>query len=487
MANELRFDDVKLGDVIASRYALESVVNPDNGEAAVFMCNYDGWICCAKIYYDDKLPDKEVLDKQRSVSSSHIIKKMDQTMYKTHLCQIMPSFNSGIMSKPVNDKIILEILIPGVVDALKAIHENGIIHGHVKPTNIFYNPMGDDVLLGDFGVELDHIGDCGKEIAMNYLPPEAQSGVYDGAADYYSLGISLVQLITGKNPFDGMNKRNAIKLASTMEIELPARVSPIIKKIVKGLTVKDHDTRWGSEEIEKTLAGEDVEVVDNFVYAPPTNEFYFKDEKYEDLKSLIGAFTTNWYEALEAVKEDGFIEFAEGFGDEIGAAVKEALDDEDESRALFKLLYAVNPELPMCWKGLIFDSLEAFADSMKRAEDKEPYRSALADGALLAFEQFRGAGDDTISNVSYISDDAQNGKDVTMIAFKLDYLLSGQYVYMMDGIPFADISTFTSYLQMNVGELNDICHEFINDARFFAWLDVLGYGPQVDEWRAEIA
>jgi hypothetical protein len=487
MANELKFEDVKLGDIIANRYALESVVNPDNGEAAVFTCNYDGWICCAKIYYDDRLPNKEVLDKQRKIASSHIIKKMDQTMYKTHLCQIMPSFNSGIMSKPVNDKIMLETIIPAVVDALKTIHEEGIIHGHVRPNNIYYNPMGDDVMLGDFGVELDHVGDCGKEIAMNYLPPEVQNGVYDAASDYYSLGISLVQLITGKNPFEGMNKRNAVKTAATMEIELPERVSPVLQSIIRGLTVKDHDTRWGSEEIEKALAGEEVEIVDNFVYTPPSNEFYFLEEKYEDLKTLIDAFTKNWSEALEAVKDESFNDFVEGQGESVATDVKEALDDEDENRALFKLLYTVNPELPMCWRGLICEDLTGFADAMKRADDKELYRSALADGALLAFEQFKGADDDTISNISYLTDDAQNGKDAAILAFKLDYYMSGQYVYMMDGIPFADVNTFTSYIQMNVGELNEICRDFINDARFFAWLEVLGYGSQVDEWRAETA
>jgi hypothetical protein len=152
---------------------------------------------------------------------------------------------------------------------------------------------------------------------------------------------------------------------------------------------------------------------------------------------------------------------------------------------LFKLLYVSNPELPFCWKGLKADDLAAFADAMKRADDKEPYRVALADGALLAYEQFKGADDDTVSNIARLSDDANSGVDAAIIAFKLDYMLSGQFVYNMDGIPFSDVSTFTSYIQMNVSELNELCHEFINDARFFAWLDVLGYADQVAEWRAE--
>lgn len=487
MADKLRFSDVKIGDKIANRYVLESVVNPDNGEAATFMCNYDGLICCAKIYYDDCLPDREVLDKQRKVSSSHIIRKMDQNVYNKHIYQIMPNFNGNIMSKPVNDKKILEIIIPGVLDALKSIHDEGIMHGCIKPTNIFYNPFGDDILLGDFGVDISHFGDCDKNISMNYLPPEMQNGVYDAKADYYSLGITLVQLITGKNPFENMNKRNMIKTASTLEINLPPKVSPLLQNIIRGLTVKDHDTRWGSEEIEKALSGETVEVVDNFVYTPPENEFYFNDTKYTDIINLVGAFAADWTAAVTAVKEQAFDEFIDGLDADVCKVIKETLEDEDENRALFKLLYAINPELPFCWKGMTFADLNTFADEMKRADNKEPYREVLADGALLAYEQFKGADDDTISTVSRLTEEAKNGEEAAVLAFKLDYLISGQLTYLMDGIPFSDVNTLTSYIQMNVSELKELCHDFISDPRFFAWLEVLGYHDQIVEWRKEVS
>ena len=484
MSAELRFNDVKLGDKIGSRYVLKSVTNPDNGEAAIFMCDYDGWICTAKIYYDDKMPEKESLDKQRKISSSHIIKKMDQTIYNNHLCQIMPNFDQNIMSKPVNDKMILEMILPGVLDALKAIHNVGIIHGNIKPTNIFYNPMGDDVLLGDFGVKFSNIGDCGKEIAMNYLPPEAANGIYDSKADYYSLGVSLVQLITGKNPFEGMNKRNMIKTASTIEFSLPAKASPLLKTIIKGLTVKDYETRWGADELERALAGEEVEVVDNFVYVPPENAFIFKDEKYKDIKALANAFADNWKEAVEAINTPAFLEYIEINDENMLDPVKEILTEEPDN-ALFRLLYFLDPELPFCWKGVKSESLEAFADAMKRADDREAYKTALADGAMLAYEQFKGADEATLAKLAELTKDSAAGEDAAVLAFKLDYMLSGQTVYLMDGIPFADLNTFTSYIQMNVGELKEICHEFINDPRFFAWIQVLGYGDRLAKWRAQ--
>ncbi len=487
MSEELRFSDINLGENIANRYVLESVINPDNGEAATFMCNYEGLMCCAKVYYDDAMPAKETLDKQRKISSSHLIRKMDQGSFKSHFYQVMPNFNGNIMSKPVNDRKIMDIILPGVIDALKDIHAEGIIHGCIKPTNIFYNPFGDDILLGDFGVEIEHFGDCNKNIAMNYLPPEVLNGVYDAKADYYSLGVSLVQLITGKNPFEGMNKRMMLRTAATIEFNLPPQVSPQLQNIIRGLTVKDHDTRWGAEELERALAGEEVAVVDNYVYTPPANEFYFNETKYEDMLSLVNAFASDWNGALAAIKEEAFTEFVDGLSEDVAGVVKTSLNDDDENRALFKLLYTINPELPFCWKGMTFTDLASFADEMKRADDKEPYKAVLAEGGMLAYVQFKGADDDVISNVARLTDDAVNGMDAAVIAFKLDYLLSGNYAYLMDGIPFTEIDSLTSYIFMNVSELKELCDEFIHDPRFFAWLDVLGYADQVAEWRKEIS
>lgn len=484
--SDLRFNNVKIGDVVGSRYALQAIINPDNGEAAIFRGDYEGWPVTAKIYYDDCLPDKEVLEAQRRVSSTHMIRKMDQTMHNNHLCQIMPNFTENIMSKPVNDKIILESIIPCVVDALKATHEAGLVHGYVKPENIFYSQMG-DILLGDFGVAPKHFEKPTKDTAMNYIPPEVANGVYDAKADYYSLGITLVQLITGKNFFEGQNKKTMIKTASTLEFELPPKVNQVLKNIIAGLTVKDHETRWTSVEIEKVLAGEEVEVVDNFVYIPPDTSYTFCGEKYNEVAALINAFPMDWAQAVATVGDHAFMEFIENTDESMLEPISKIISEaENPDKAVYKLIYTFNPNLPFCWKGLAADNAIDFVNAMKAADDKSVYRDALASSALLDYVQFKNAGDDMISHVARVSDDARGDMDSDVLCFEFDYYLSGQYVYLMDGIPFADVRLLISYIQMNVTDIKTICHNFINDPRFFAWLGVLGYGEQIAEWKKEI-
>lgn len=485
MPGELRFDDVKLGDKIAGRYELKSIITADNGEAADFVCDYEGFPFRAKIYYDDSMPKEDVFEKQKSITSPYLPRPIEQDTHNGHFYKIIPNFQ-GIMSKPVNDKILMEHLIPDVVEALKTIHAEGIIHGHVRPRNIFYKPMSDEITLGDYGVSLEHMRDFNGDIAMNYLPPEVQDDIYDEKADYYSLGVTLVHLITGKNPFEGMNKKKMLKTASTIEFSVPPKVNPTLQTIIKGLTVKDHATRWGSSEVERALAGEEVEVVDNYVYVPPKNEFEFNGVKYEDLGLLVNAFAGDWFNAVEAIRKSKFTDFVEDYDAEVFGVVKQILAVEDDNIALFQLLYAINPDLPFCWKGMSFADLNAFSSEMLAAADKTPYKDIFSDGALLSYLQFKGADDDTISNIARLSDDARNGKDDELLAYKLDYMISGQFTYVLDDVPFTDVDSILSYLQLNVKDVVKLCDAFINDKRFFAWLDVLGYEEQIEQWRAEV-
>jgi TonB family protein len=83
-----------------------------------------------------------------------------------------------------------EMLGP-VLDALSYLHQRGLTHGHLRPTNIMV--IEDQVMLSpDFGW-------CSRTRSL-YDPPEADAGNVTPAGDIWSLGILLVEALTQQPP-----------------------------------------------------------------------------------------------------------------------------------------------------------------------------------------------------------------------------------------------------------------------------------------------
>ncbi|GAC1624372.1 MAG: hypothetical protein PVS2B2_15320 [Candidatus Acidiferrum sp.] len=90
--------------------------------------------------------------------------------------------------------------------ALGKAHRAGIIHGDVKPANIFVTAEN-KVKLGDFGIArfATQISGSGRVMGTPaYLSPEQIQGQkQDQRSDIFSLGIVLYEMVTGVRPFAG--------------------------------------------------------------------------------------------------------------------------------------------------------------------------------------------------------------------------------------------------------------------------------------------
>lgn len=96
-----------------------------------------------------------------------------------------------------------------ILDAVQFCHANGIYHRDLKPENILCLQGGAKVVLADFGLATHEKTSsdfgCGSTF---YMGPECQGGIsthlekYSTAAnDVWSLGVILVNLICGRNPW----------------------------------------------------------------------------------------------------------------------------------------------------------------------------------------------------------------------------------------------------------------------------------------------
>ncbi|MBO0779612.1 MAG: serine/threonine protein kinase, partial [Ktedonobacteraceae bacterium] len=102
----------------------------------------------------------------------------------------------------------VEELVPYIrqaADALRYVHDSGLVHQDVKPGNLLIGRNG-QILLSDFGTTFylgmqthASLGEVTGTAA--YMPPEQWQGNPRRDSDQYALAISCYELLTGRTPF----------------------------------------------------------------------------------------------------------------------------------------------------------------------------------------------------------------------------------------------------------------------------------------------
>lgn len=90
-------------------------------------------------------------------------------------------------------------MLPPVLDALGYLHNQGFVHGHIKPANIMAS--GDQLKISsDEVIRAGHTPDAARTPSL-YDPPEATRTGRSPAGDVWSLGVTLVEALTQHPPF----------------------------------------------------------------------------------------------------------------------------------------------------------------------------------------------------------------------------------------------------------------------------------------------
>lgn len=132
--------------------------------------------------------------------------------------------------------------ISHVADAVACAHEQGLIHGNLRPSKIYLRPDG-SVKVVDFGLPLAEVSGSGgkpsSKVDPVYLSPEQCMGYHAVAAsDIYSLGAIFYRLVTGVPLFEADSQHSVIE-KQMMDAPIPARqIVPTLPDSVAALLDK---------------------------------------------------------------------------------------------------------------------------------------------------------------------------------------------------------------------------------------------------------
>ena len=171
------------------------------------------------------------------------------TRYMSHgsLRQRLESLSPKIMHWTAVVNIVIQI-----AQALMYAHERQVIHGNIKPNNIFFDLAG-EVLLTDFRpsqfIDISKLSYKTDLQTTSYMAPEQFMGRSTPSSDQYALACLTYELLTGHTPFfDAQNfsllwKKHATALPPSLITQVPEVPMPIESAILKALS-KNPEMRY---------------------------------------------------------------------------------------------------------------------------------------------------------------------------------------------------------------------------------------------------
>ena len=163
----------------------------------------------------------------------------------------------------------------GITSGLQALHQNGILHGDLKPANIILREENDSPVITDFGTSL-WIGDspvmAWKGGTPGYIAPEILEGAASTkSADLFSLGVILFQICHPESLFkdslppldtrwagdsanpDNQNLRNRFQtLVDSLLTEEPTKRISSVQEVLSVLTSIQESLRESSNPSSKS-------------------------------------------------------------------------------------------------------------------------------------------------------------------------------------------------------------------------------------------
>ncbi|WP_447007631.1 protein kinase domain-containing protein [Saccharothrix isguenensis] len=142
-------------------------------------------------------------------------------------------------------------------DALAHVHDHGLVHRDVKPSNILLDHDG-EAYLADFG--LAHLTGATRLTRTDHLvgtaaylaPEQVLGGEVDHPADVYALGLVLLECLTGRREYEGGDVEAAVARLHRPPT-IPADLPEDVRSLLAAMTSSAPHDRPTAHDCARTL------------------------------------------------------------------------------------------------------------------------------------------------------------------------------------------------------------------------------------------
>ena len=282
-----------VGTVLLGHYLIEEVLG-QGGEGVVYRCRNrkQGGVVAVKFYPANvAAPSADVLARLKQISDHpDLVRLIHYETTDEGLFEVMEYAEGGSLDGVVLKHEELRGILLEAHNAIRRLHQAGIIHRDIKPGNLLFRKKNrKDLVLADFG--LSSIMSSEYAIRMSkraggtnfFMAPEmisssSETTVVAPKGDFFALGMTILVLLTGPDLYKTASEHFTY-LKANWKVPIPGDLPAPWQRLLKGLLFPMPDRRWGAEQVDAWVKGNDVTL-------PIFEEdFYYKFAPYEEARS----------------------------------------------------------------------------------------------------------------------------------------------------------------------------------------------------------
>lgn len=181
-----------------------------------------------------------------------VMEFMDGMIYKEYIRK-----QGGTVSQQIAISVALAVL-----DALKEVHKEKIIHRDINPNNIFICKNG-VVKLFDFGAARFEQGEMTSVLTPHYAPPEQYStgGKQGPYTDIYSVGATMYFALTGVKPEESSDRIQKDSLVPPSQLD-PSIPQPLSNAIMRAMALRPELRFQNTDQFKEAITSTKKKVLD---------------------------------------------------------------------------------------------------------------------------------------------------------------------------------------------------------------------------------
>lgn len=514
--------NIPAGTVLPGDYVIQSRLEVPAGEADLFLCTKAGEEFVAKLYRRPIAVKSEVLEALSGVDCPYIAPLYYSGSWAGRHFEVLPYYRRGsLRGRRFGMEELKSRIIPQINEALGALHDVGIIHKDLKPSNIMLTDGGDIAII-DFGIS--SVQSDGSTIIVTstgmtpeYSAPETFRRLFLEESDYYSFGITLYELFCGHTPYAEMTAEEIAQYTAIQRIPLPDSMPQELQGLITALTYCDltnrrrrssPNRRWTYAEVDNWLRGVPQPIPGEEVPAKrgfPT--YNFQNISYTNLHSLVNAFAENWEQGKKQVFRGLLSAFLKPYDPQLAGyaldAEEEAARGGDTDLAFFRLLYRLDPQTrAFFWKDRRFANLAALGrfilnDARENGTAGEFAGEVLSRRLISEYLKCTGADERVLDAARSIEDNSEldrgDSRSELMSRFAAGFALSDEKKLRIDELEFTSPdeinARLNSLLKTDVLMFERLITRLVHidgrlDPQFEAWLISLGKRSQIEKWHS---